>query len=99
MPLLLPRANEVWGKVMFLHLCVILFGGVSIPACITGDMTGGSLSREGDPPYGNERAVRFLLECILVKKMVSVQLTRILFSKTALYISNINWTEFFFFNT
>ena len=25
-PLLLP-ANEVWGKVMFLHLCVILFTG------------------------------------------------------------------------
>ena len=22
---LLPPANEVWGKVMFLHLCVILF--------------------------------------------------------------------------
>ena len=24
---LLPPANEVWGKVMFLHLCVILFMG------------------------------------------------------------------------
>ena len=23
----LPRANEVWGRVMFLHLCVILFTG------------------------------------------------------------------------
>ena len=23
----LPPANEVWGKVMFLHLCVILFTG------------------------------------------------------------------------
>ena len=31
---LLPPANEVLGKVMFLHLCVILF-------------TGGSASREG----------------------------------------------------
>ena len=31
--LLLP-ANEVWGKVMFLHLSVILFtGGGCIPAC------------------------------------------------------------------
>ena len=34
----LPPANEVWGKVMFLHLCVILFiGGVCIQ--------GGSASR------------------------------------------------------
>ncbi len=30
--LLLP-ANEVWGKVMFLHLSVILFRGGCIPAC------------------------------------------------------------------
>ena len=38
---LLP-ANEVWGKIMFLHLCAILFSGcVCIPACITGHMTGG----------------------------------------------------------
>ena len=42
----LPPANEVWGKVMFLHLCVMQFtgGGVSVPACITGHMTRGSLS-------------------------------------------------------
>ena len=40
----LPPANEIWGKVMFLHLSVILFtwGGVSVPACITDHMTGGS---------------------------------------------------------
>ena len=32
---------EVWGKVMFLHLCVILFTrGVSVLACITGHMVG-----------------------------------------------------------
>ena len=32
---LLPPANEVWGKVIFLHLSVILFtGGGGIPACI-----------------------------------------------------------------
>ena len=32
---------------MLLHLCVILFkgGGVSVPACTTGHMTGRSLSR------------------------------------------------------
>ena len=62
-------------------------GGVSVPACTTGHMTGGglcpggslsggSLSRGGvsvwgvsvreTPPYGNERAVLILLECILV---------------------------------
>ena len=98
---LLPPANEVWGKVMFLHLCVILFTGrgVSVPACITGHMTGGaSLSRgslslgvsiwgvsvqvgfcrgggalcpggglcQAYPSYGNEQAVRILMECILV---------------------------------
>ena len=39
---LLPPTYEVWGKVMFLRLCVILFtwGGVSVPACITDHMTG-----------------------------------------------------------
>ena len=86
------------GKVMFLHLCVILFT-VSVPACTTGHMTrgvsvwgvfvwvglgpGGSLGglcpggslwgrsvREEDPPYGIERAIRILLECILVIESV-----------------------------
>ena len=34
------------GKVMFLHLCVILFTrGISVPTCTTGHMTRGSLSR------------------------------------------------------
>ena len=38
MILLLPPANEVWGKVIFSQACVILFtrGGVGFPACITG---------------------------------------------------------------
>ena len=46
------RPQQSCGKVMFLHLCVILFTGViSVPACTTGHMTmrglcpGGSLSR------------------------------------------------------
>ena len=42
-----------------------------------GSLSGGSLSRgslsgglcQGDPPYGNVRAVRMLLECILVCKL------------------------------
>ena len=50
----LPLANEVWGKIMFLHVCVILFTveGIGVPACITGHMSRGvcicwSASREG----------------------------------------------------
>ena len=36
----LPPANKVWGKVICLHLSVILFTeGVDFPACITGHMT------------------------------------------------------------
>ena len=42
---------------MFLHLSVILFAA--------GGVCPGGVSR-GDSPYGNERAVRILLECILV---------------------------------
>ena len=32
----LPSANEVWGKVMFLHVSVILFTGEGI--CLQGDL-------------------------------------------------------------
>ena len=75
------RPQQSCGKVMFLHPWVILFtGGVSVPACTTGHMTGGGLCPGkgglslllGRPPmYGNERAVRILPECILVSKSVS----------------------------
>ena len=42
----LPPANEVWSKVMFLHLSVILFtGGVSVQG---GLCLGGSLSKRGE---------------------------------------------------
>ena len=56
--LLLPPANEVWGKVIFSQASVILFteGGVRdmhAPQQILWDVV-------------NERAVRILLECILV---------------------------------
>ena len=75
----LPPANEVWGKVIFLHLSVILFtggGGVSgqvPPGRYTHPPAGTPL-----PPPGrytpsnacwdtvNKRAIRILLECILV---------------------------------
>ena len=116
--LLYYRPQRSCGKVMFLHLCVILFTGGLCPVGVSvqGDLCpevlypGGSLSRgslseslcPGDPslsrgcvclggvsvhggclcpgwslskgrgslsgrhPYGNVRAVRILLECILV---------------------------------
>ena len=63
-PLSLPPSNKVWGKVMFLHLSVILFTG---RGCVS------SLGRHPAPSdtmgYGQQagrRAVRILLECILV---------------------------------
>ena len=69
------------GEVMFLHLSVILFTerGLRPWGLCLGRVSvqGRSLSREGlcpgrvchgDLPYGKERAVRILLECILVKK-------------------------------
>ena len=33
---LLPPANEVWGKVTFLHLTVILFTRGGLPHCMLG---------------------------------------------------------------
>ena len=74
---ILPSSNEVWGKVMFLHLCVILFpggglhpGGRSsfrwIGVCIQGrDWPTSPLHRILWDTV-NERTVRILLECILV---------------------------------
>ena len=49
----LPPANEVWGKVMFLQVSVILFtgGGGWLPARITGHMTTRGLDRP--PPHLN----------------------------------------------
>ena len=59
MLLFLPPANEVWGKVMFLLESVILSKG------------GGAVSVRGvsvwrGKMYGEDRAVRILLECFLV---------------------------------
>ena len=70
--LLLP-ANEVWGKVIFLHLSVILFTGGGVPGP-RGLLRGGCLllGGGGSAPGGGAwwrpllRAVRILLECILV---------------------------------
>ena len=55
----LPPANEVWGKVMSLHLSVILFmGGWQIGRH--------PLGRPPPPEPATEAVVRILLECILV---------------------------------
>ena len=90
----LPPANEVWGKVIFLHQFVILFTGAGCTwllwgACMVarGGMRGcsgggvhgcsggacvvapGGVCAWDTTRYGdtvNERAVRILLECILV---------------------------------
>ena len=61
---LLPQVNEVWGKVMFLHLCVILFTGRGIS--VQGVSVQGGLCQGDSPPYGKVWAVRILLECFLV---------------------------------
>ena len=59
----LSQGVSVWG------LCLgVSVQGVSVPG---GSLSGGSLSegvyiQEGDPLYSNERAIRILLECILV---------------------------------
>ena len=69
------RLLRSWGKVMFLHVSVILFTGGSRFLCRGGlRPTGGVVSVRGglchgDPSYGNERAVRILLECILVETL------------------------------
>ena len=90
--LLLPPANEVWGKVIFLHLFVILFTGGGMHGqwggwgmCMVGGVHagGGACVARGVcmpcTPHAawyheirsvNERAVRILLECILVRTVV-----------------------------
>ena len=57
----LPPANEVWGKVMFLHLSVILF---TVGFVFQHAMEQTPLPRILQDTV-NKRAVRILLECIL----------------------------------
>ena len=76
--ILLPPANEVSGKVMFLHLCVILFTGrvgfAQTPWRQTHPPPDADPSRVGQtlphPDTVNKRAVRILLECILICKYI-----------------------------
>ena len=54
-------ANEVWGKVMFLHLCVILFTGEGVSLTET--------PRGQRPPYGKEQIPQKLVMVSLVQKI------------------------------
>ena len=79
------------GKVMFLHLSVILFtgGGVSVwGVSIQGSLwlQGGVSDCRGSLlgrylPYSKERAVRILLECILVWLMSAISWQKIYFRR------------------
>ena len=46
----LPPANEVWGKVIFLHLSVILFTGWGLPQYMLGYHTPTPWTRHPHPP-------------------------------------------------
>ena len=63
----LPPANEVWGKVIFLHLSVILFTG-GVP----GQPLGKYIPSSACWDTVNKRAARILLECILFPCRFSV---------------------------
>ena len=66
----LPPANEVLGKVMFLHLSVCSYdslptGGVYIQGvCLQGGLHPGWVGRPPPPPELEKRAVRILLEVL-----------------------------------
>ena len=66
---LLPPANEVWGKVIFLHRSVILFTGGFPGTVPPRDQV--HLRDQVHPPDTHPTAVRILLECILVAVNVS----------------------------
>ena len=87
----LPPANEVWGKIIFLHLSVILltWGGEYLGRYTLrqGTPPGQVHPQAGTPPReqgssawlgdtGNKRAVRILLECILVLFVTKLELNK-----------------------
>ena len=64
---LLRPANEVWGKVMFLHLSVILFIGVGCGRHLPRQTPSWQTPPRADPPKRQLKwVVHILLECILV---------------------------------
>ena len=71
--------TKIWDKVMFLHLCVILFTGGGLPNPLNADPLPPVCRppthpgyRPSPPRQANKRAVRILLECILVVKYISI---------------------------
>ena len=83
---LLPPANEVWGKVIFSQACVIPSVhegrgvrresahppvGQNPPGCSPPRQT--TLDATPPPGYVNKRAVRIVLECILVEYRFTVK--------------------------
>ena len=46
------RPQRSWGKVMFLHVCVILFRVGGLPQCMLGYPLGAGTPREQEPPLG-----------------------------------------------
>ena len=78
----LPPTNEVWGIVMFLHLSVILFTGERSDPLHAGIHTPQGRHPPGQTPPGilrdtvNKRAVRILVECILVTQIFGFVMSR-----------------------
>ena len=58
---LLPPANEVWGKVMSLHLCVILYTGGVCPGGVS--LSGGGVTSGRYASYWNAFLFYLLLLC------------------------------------
>ena len=67
------------GKVMFLHLSVIMFTGGWGSLSKGGSLSGGVLCLgglcQGDPPYDKERVVLILPECFLVFSKIEYHLS------------------------
>ena len=73
----LTPANEVWGKVIFSQACVSHSVHCDTGGSLSGDLYPGVSVQEGglgqggymqgDPPESKKRAVRILLECLLVE--------------------------------
>ena len=75
------RPQRSWGKVMFLHVCVILFtggGSASVHAVIPtpwqGGPSGKETPRQGDAPGKADPPVQCMLEDTVNKRVVCILL-------------------------
>ena len=79
--LFLPPANEVWGKVMFLHLCVILFTVgcmMSLPVWLPDPMLlrgGVSIQKGVTPSRGHDTTPHWYCHLVAVTKAGGTHLT------------------------